>query len=41
MSEAELMNMVRRVLSRLDDIERRLKEVEANVQRVRREIQQG
>jgi tetrahydromethanopterin S-methyltransferase subunit G len=38
MSENEIIELIRRVLSRLDDIERRLKNVETDVKRVKREV---
>jgi hypothetical protein len=38
MSETEIIELIRRVLSRLDDIDRRLKNVETDVKRVKREV---
>ena len=38
MSETEIIDLIRRVLSRLDDIDRRLKNVELDVKRVKREV---
>jgi hypothetical protein len=38
MSETEIIELIRRVLSRLEDIDRRLKNVELDVKRVKREV---
>ena len=38
MSETEIIDLIRRVLRRLDDIEQRLRNVETDVKRVKREV---